>query len=184
MLRRAFSSGHVVCLLANSRKADRIGAQLMTDLKQLSGDSIKFIGSGGDLMKDQGIEPYYHTDIFHPKPFVPFRSTQVEEMNWWLWLKRNPITRSYTAPMHEVLSIIKKNELINKIRGYRPNLVLTLDHDQLSFKIHREIAELYKKSNIPRPRQVHYGRFINRYEPYQLDYLDHILYTMPIEPVN
>ncbi|CAG9322498.1 unnamed protein product [Blepharisma stoltei] len=184
MLKRYFSSGRVVCLLANSRKADRIGAQLMSDLKQVSGNSIKFIGSGGEGMIKEGITPLYNTDMFHPKPMVPFRTAWIEENNWWVWSKRNPMTKSYTKPMSEVLAYISKNQIIDKIAGFRPSVVLTLDHDQLSFRIHRQIAQLYGKTNLSRPKQVHYGNFVNKYQPYQLSYLDHVLYTMPLEPIN
>ena len=179
---RKFSSGHVICLLANSQKADRVGADLMKNLKKNADGNLKFIGSGGQFMNEEGLESFYSTDLFHHKPFVPFRGTMAEEGNWWLWLKRNPITRSYTRPMHEVLKLIKSQNLIDKIQGYRPGIILTLDHDILSFKIHRQLSAAYKSSSLQRPKQVHYGRFINRYSPYQLDYLDHILYTIPIEP--
>lgn len=179
---RQFGSGHVVCVLANSQKADRVGAELMRNLKKLSGDEIKFIGSGGEGMEGEGLEAFYSTNVFHPKPFVPFRGAMSDEGNLWLWLKINPVTKSYTKPMHEVLKYIKENDLVQKIQNYRPSLVLTLDHDILSFKIHKQVAQAYKSSSLVKPKQIHYGRFINRYAPYQLDYLDHVLYTIPIEP--
>ena len=181
-LLRQFASGHVVCLLANSQKADRIGAELIRTLRETSDSDLKFIGSGGRYMEAEGLESFYNTSLFHPKPFVPFRSTMAEEGNLWLWVKYNPITRTYVRPMHEVLKLVKQQKLIEKIQGYQPSVVLTLDHDILSFKIHRQISAAYKSSSLPRPKQVHYGRFINRYLPYQLDYLDHVLYTVPIEP--
>lgn len=184
MIRRCFSSGHVVCLLANSYKADRLGAKLMCELKSLSDCPLHFIGAGGEHMKQEGLEPFYETSNFHPKPFIPFRSTLAYETNLWLWLKRNPITRSYTRPMHEVLKLIEKERIIERIRRHRPSLVLTLDHDILSFRIHRQLSELYKASSLPRPKQAHFGRFVNRYKPYQLDYLDHAFYTIPIPERN
>ena len=181
---RQFSSGHVICLLANSQKADRIGADLIKNLKTISNNEIKFIGSGGPFMQEQGLEAFYSTDLFHSKPFVPFRGTDPTEGNVWLWWKRNPITRSLARPLHEVLNIAKKTNLVEKIQGSRPGVILTLDHDVLSFKLHKQISNAYKLSGGPRPKQAHYGRFINRYEPYQLDYLDHAFYTIPIEPYN
>jgi lipid A disaccharide synthetase len=179
---RDFSRGHVVCLLANSQKADRIGADLMRNIKAISDTDVKFIGSGGEYMEKEGLDSFYSTDLFHPKPFVPFRGTLAEEGNVWLWWKRNPITKANNGPMHQVLKIIKSKNLIEKIQGYRPGVILTLDHDILSFRIHKQFSELYKNSPFSRPKQVHYGKFINRYMPYQLEYLDHVLYTMPIEP--
>lgn len=181
---RHFSSGKVVCLLANSHKADQAGADLMKRLKSLSSTELKFIGSGGPLMKDEGIQTFYSTDVFHPNPFVPFRGTQAEEKNLWLWLRRNPITKTYTKPMHQVLDQFKSENLAEKIIGYRPSLILTLDHDILSIKQHRLFSEIYKSTSIPRPKQVHYGRFVYRMDVSHLEVIDHVLYTIPINPIN
>lgn len=181
---RHFSSGKVVCLLANSQKADRIGAGLMKRLKALSDSELKFIGSGGPLMQQEGMQALYTTDIFHPKPFVPFRGTQAEEVNLWLWLKNNPITKTNTRPMHQIMKQFKEQNLAQKIVGYRPSLIMTLDHDILSLKQHRLLSINYSNSSLVKPKQVHYGRFINRYEPAQLEILDHVMYTIPIEPRN
>lgn len=179
---RGVASERVVCLLANSQKADRVGAELMRDLKSTSDCDLKFIGSGGEYMMNEGLEAFYETSMFNSKPFVPFRETMVDEGNLWLWLKHNPITKSYTRPMHAVLNLVKEENLIERIQGHRPGVILTLDHDILSFKLHRQFSDAYKLSSFPRPKQLHYGRFINRYMPYQLSYLDHIFYTIPIEP--
>jgi len=185
MLNRAYRQFATrICILANSRKADRVGAGLMSQLKAKSGDSLEIIGAGGELMQEQGLQPFYDTSIFHPKPFVPFRSVLIEENNWWIWTKYHPATRNYTKPMHDVLDLIKKNNIVEQIQQHKPSLVLTIDHDILSFKIHRQISDLYKVSATSKPKQVHYGRFCNRYKPYQLDYLDHVLYTNPIEKSN
>jgi hypothetical protein len=41
---------HVICLLANSSKADKIGAGLMENLYDVSEGNIEFIGAGGSAM--------------------------------------------------------------------------------------------------------------------------------------
>ena len=182
---RSFSSGRVVCLLANSQKADRVGAELMRNLKTISGSDLKFIGSGGPLMEAEGILSYYSTNEFHPKPFVPFRGTIAEEINLWLWTKNNPITKTYTRPMHKILKDFKSKDLVSQIMSHRPSVIMTLDHDILSLKQHRQFNEEYSKLSTPKPKQVHFGRFIYRLNPEQLkNAIDHVFYTIPINPRN
>jgi lipid A disaccharide synthetase len=179
------SSGRVVCLLANSQKADRVGADLMKNLKSISNTQLKFIGSGGPLMEAEGMTTFYSTDEFHPKPFVPFRGTMAEEVNLWLWLKRNPITKTYTGPMHNVLKAFDSKDLVTRIMGYKPSVIMTLDHDMLSIKQHRKFVEAYRKSSLIKPKQVHMGRFIYRFNTDQLkNAIDHVMYTIPINPRN
>lgn len=155
----------------------------MADLKQLTRGNVEFIGAGGPLMEAEGLSsPLYKTNIFAHKPFVPFRSTYVEENNWWLWLKHNPITKKYTRPMHKVLS--QRNQIVEAIFHHHPQTIVTLDHDILSWKLHRQIKELYATASTPRPKQVHLSRFVNRYNISHTEYIDHVLYTIPIEPNN
>jgi lipid-A-disaccharide synthase len=188
VLYRGFSTdsrSHVVCILANSRSGDRLGADVMRDLKEISQGKVEFIGAGGERMASEGLkESFYDNEIFHPKPFVPFRSVRIESNNYIVWSKRNPITKNYTKPMAEVEKLIAKKDILYKIRGYRPNLILTIDSDILSWRIHDKLAQAYKTSALPKPKQVHMGKFISKYEPKQEEFLDHVLYTMPIEPVN
>jgi len=134
-------------------------------------------------MQAEGLQnSLYKNSIFHHKAFVPFRSTYVEENNWWLWLKHNPITKQYTRPMHEVLK--HRNAIVESIFNHHPQTIVTLDHDILSWKLHRQIRQLFNYSSIVKPQQVHLGRFINRYKVEHTNIIDHVLYTIPIEPSN
>ena len=171
--------------MANSQKADRIGADLMRNLKSISGSDLKFIGSGGPLMEAEGILSYYSTNEFHPKPFTPFRGTIAEEINLWLWVKNNPITKTMTRPMHKILHEFKSKDLFSQIMSHRPSVIMTLDHDILSLKQHRKFNEEYGKLSVAKPKQVHYGRFVYRFNPEQLkNAIDHVMYTIPINPRN
>lgn len=171
----------LVCVLANSQTADRLGAQLITDLKAAHGEKVQFIGAGGPLMQEHFSAPaYWSTDMFHPKPLVPFRTTIPEEYNWWLWLKRNPFTKTYSKPMWDVLDIVKKNNVLDSIRQANPSLILTIDHDILSFKLLRGLHEAYTSLGQARPPHLHWGHYLKYLKTEQLTYIDHAMYTMSI----
>jgi lipid A disaccharide synthetase len=156
---------------------------MMADLKELSQGKVEFIGAGGPLMVAEGLNnPLYKSDVFNHNPFVPFRTTIVDEGNWWLWLKHNPITKRYTRPMHQVLR--QRNQIVESIFRNHPSSIVTIDHDILSWKLQRQISELYAQSCVPKPKQVHLGQFVNRYAVEHSKYLDHVLYTIPIDPSN
>ena len=183
LVQRRLIHSRLVCLLANSQTADRIGAQLIADLKETHGDNVQFIGAGGPLMQPHFSAPaFWSTDMFAEKPMVPFRTTVAEEYNWWLWLKRNPFTKSYSKPMHEVMALVKQRRILDTIIKSSPNLILTLDHDILSFKLLRGLHEGYSSLGLSRPTHMHWGHFIKNLKPDQLPYLDHVLYTMSIPP--
>jgi lipid A disaccharide synthetase len=66
-VKRCFSSSNLnktVCILANSKQADLIGAKIMQHLKEVSGhDDINFFGYGGQWMKKEGMAGNIDLDI-------------------------------------------------------------------------------------------------------------------------
>ena len=185
LVQRRLLHSRLVCVLANSQTADRQGAQLIKDLKAAHGEEVKFIGAGGPLMQEHFSAPaFWSTDMFHTKPLVPFRTTIPEEYNWWLWLKRNPFTKTYSKPMHDVLDLVKKNNVLDSIVQAKPSLILTIDHDILSFKLLRGLHEAYSSLGLSRPPHLHWGHYIKNLYPAQLPYLDHVMYTMSIPARN
>ena len=51
-------------------------------------------------------------------------------------------------------------------------------------KIHKQIAELFKNTSSLRPKQIHYGKFVNYTKIKNLEHLDHVFYTMPLPAYN
>jgi len=115
-LSRRFSSGHTVCLLANSSKADFYGANLMKDIRDKSNGNVKFVGAGGPKMAEQGLEDsLYDMNTYDGKAFHPFRSLDATRWNWWLWAPFNPVTYKHNKPMWDTLKFIEKEDTMNKI---------------------------------------------------------------------
>ena len=64
-----------MCILANSRQHDLVGAKMMKKLREVSNDQIEFSGYGGEWMKKEGFEPTLNFDpsMLPDKTFVTYR---------------------------------------------------------------------------------------------------------------
>ena len=63
-MRRFSTLNKTVCILANSKSADIVGAKVMKELKEVSQhDDLNFIGYGGKWMKEEGLLDTVSFDI-------------------------------------------------------------------------------------------------------------------------
>lgn len=157
----------------------------MREIRERSGGNVNFVGAGGRKMAAEGIEDsFYDNSEFDAKSFHPFRSTDATRWNWWLWAPFNPITYKHNKAMWSTLKTIKNNDILTKIMCARPSSIVTIGHEQLSLRIHQQLAELYGQSSLDRPSQIHFGKFIKNILLQEQGHLDHVLYSVPIDPVN
>ena len=70
-LARAASS---VCIIGGFPSADRVGAKIIKDLKERSGEEIDFYGVGGREMKDQGLRNIGDISKVQDNPWFPYKN--------------------------------------------------------------------------------------------------------------
>ncbi len=115
-------------IIAGESSGDTLGASLMAALKNVSGDSIEFIGVGGPLMADRGLESL-------------FPITDIAVMGVFEVVPRLP----------RILSRIRQT--VRYIQNERPDILVTIDSPDFCFRVVKQLRE----SGVSRPSLVHYG---------------------------
>eukprot|EP00826_Nyctotherus_ovalis_P050039 TRINITY_DN6093_c0_g1_i19.p1 TRINITY_DN6093_c0_g1~~TRINITY_DN6093_c0_g1_i19.p1 ORF type:complete len:286 (-),score=75.05 TRINITY_DN6093_c0_g1_i19:691-1548(-) len=90
--------------------------------------------------------------------------------------------RPYNRHVHDMLSLLNKDEVMDKLYLQRPSLLLSLENELLTWKVFERFAYLYRGGSLPMPKRHFYYRFINYYRQDYEPKLDYIYYTLPIEP--
>ena len=175
MPRRSFTASNVksICLLANSRQADLIGSKIIQNLRKVSNDSVAFSGYGGNWMKKEGFEPTieFDLDMMCDKQFHTYRKTKnVNETLFFRWNPMNLVNKSYTRKTDDAYANVssfliprrRKSlwrvpnlswffklmnvELPKKIYQSRPDLILNIDNEYMTFLM---MDELKSKCRSP-----------------------------------
>lgn len=105
--RRSFSASNInsLCILANSRQADLIGAKIIQNLREISGDSVQYSGYGGQFMRQEGFEATieFDIDLMLDKTFATYRKTKViNESIFFRWNPFNMVNMHYTRQTDDV----------------------------------------------------------------------------------
>ncbi len=117
-------AGPLVILIAGEASGDNLGAQLMAALKRRTGNRIRFAGIGGAAMAQEGLDSLF------------------------------PMSELSLMGLAEILPHLPRllrriSETAAEIARLRPQIVVTIDSPEFSFRVARRIAHL----GIPR---VHY----------------------------
>ena len=138
---RAFSSR--VCILANSRQSDLIGAKVMRSLRQVSGQDIEFFGYGGKYMAAEGFRQDIDFDISNlcDKTFHTYRKSKTNNVNnHWKWNPFNLVNKHYTRNADQVYDLMMEANVPKRIYQARPNLVLNIGNEYLTMLMMEELA--------------------------------------------
>ena len=119
-----------IYLIAGEASGDFLGAQLMKALKQKTPD-ITFSGVGGPLMQAEGLNSL-------------FEMQELSVMGIWEVLPR----------LRLILKRIKQT--IQNIIDLKPDLVVTIDAPDFSFRVMKGVRHIYKTSPDIAPKLVHY----------------------------
>lgn len=96
-------------MLANSRQADLIGAKLIQNLRELSGDTIQYSGYGGQFMRKEGFEPTidFDIDLMLDKTFATYRKTKtINESIFFRWNPMNMVNMHYKRQTDDVYQMV------------------------------------------------------------------------------
>jgi len=134
---RAFSSKNV-CILANSRQSDLIGAKVISSLKKHAGTTdVNFYGYGGQWMKQEGFNNTFELsmDDMLDKTFHTFRRSKVsfDEHKYHKWNPFNLVNKHFTRHGDQMLDIMNEQNIPKRIYQTRPHLVLNIGNEYLTF---------------------------------------------------
>ncbi len=116
-----------IFLTAGEASGDLLGAQLIKSLRQISPHPIDFFGVGGEAMRTEGLTSQ-------------FPVTDLSVMGLAEILPRLPI-------------LIKRiNQTAQTIAEIKPDIVVTIDSPDFSFRVARKVRKIMPKV----PRMVHY----------------------------
>jgi hypothetical protein len=142
---RAFGTKNV-CILANSRQSDLIGSKVMTSLRKVAGnEQINFYGYGGQWMKREGFDNCYEQvkmDEMLDKTFHTFRRSKVsfDEHKYHKWNPWNLVNKHFTRHGNHMMDIIQDNKIPQQIFHSKPNLVLNIGNEYITFLLMEELA--------------------------------------------
>jgi len=142
--KRSFTASNVksICLLANSRQADLIGSKIIQNLRRVSGDKVTFTGYGGEWMKKEGFEPTveFDIDMMNDKTFHTYRKTKTAHENiYFKWNPLNLINKHYTRQTDDAYNNLMGVELPKRIYQSRPDLILNIDNEYMTFLLMDEL---------------------------------------------
>ena len=106
-----------IFIIAGELSGDQIGAGLMYQIKKLYKDQIKFIGVGGDKMKDVGLEPIFDMSKISVMGIFEIFSKIIQLM--------------------KLINYTKKSIIKNK-----PSILITIDSPGFNLRIHKKVANI------------------------------------------
>ncbi len=184
--KRGFSTNQkTVCILANSRQGDLTASKLMAKLRKVSGEgeNLTFTGYGGPWMAKEGFEPTVEIDIdeLMDKTFVTYRKTKsFSTALYWRWNPWNLVTKHYTRSTEQVFDKLLEAEMAKKIHQSRPDLILNVDNEHMTFLLMDQIKRYYQNSAIDMPQRHYLNRFVRDFRQWTEQYVDHMHYTVPL----
>jgi hypothetical protein len=141
-------------MLANSRQADLVGSKIMNKLKKVSGQQVNFFGYGGQHMQAEGFENSVeiNMDEFCDKLFHTYRKTKTNrESIFFRWNPLNFTNKHYTNKTDQCFDKLMDQELPRKIFQARPDLIMNIDNEYMTFMMMDHIRKFYKNSSVDMP---------------------------------
>lgn len=133
-----------VCVMANTKSGDLVGQKLMQNLKVVSGvEDFAFFGYGGPAMKQEGMAATIDLDMddLQNKEFVTTRKTknysEVQYSTKYNFV--NLINKHFVRGSNQILNQFDQIDLARRIYHARPSVILSIDNEYITFKIHDQI---------------------------------------------
>ncbi len=144
-------------IIAGESSGDRLGAALMQGLKSEHGGAINFVGVGGPLMIDQGLDSIFAMDELSVMGIA-----------------------EVLPKMRQLLRRIK--ETANSIESINPTALITIDSPDFCFRVAKRA-----KTRLPTLRVIHYvAPSVWAWRPKRAAkmarFVNHVLTLLPFEP--
>jgi len=160
-------------------------SRLIRKVKEVGGDErpVNFTGYGGQWMKKEGFESTIELDMdmFLDKTFAPFRKQKTHREN--MYFRHNPwyLTNKHQNRNNQFISDeFDAQEVTKRIYQSRPDLILSIDNEGLTFMLMEEIKSYYANSALDCPKRHYMNRFVKDFHQWQMKYVDHMHYTLPL----
>jgi len=180
-LKRGFATR--VCILAGSKSHDYQGAAIMKALKKLSKEPVEFIGIGGKRMENEDLGgSLIDVEQFRDKPFMPYKNYSTAHLEKIYHLPTMP-TKYANYNAYNNLKGNKKSGL-EAIYDFEPDIYLVLGNLFFMNKFYKDMANVYHDHGVIKPPTTYYDSLVMNMNRSTQEWLDHMFYTVPREPVN
>mmetsp|Transcript_15083 Transcript_15083/g.17403 ORF Transcript_15083/g.17403 Transcript_15083/m.17403 type:complete len:523 (+) Transcript_15083:56-1624(+) len=180
-VRRSFATR--VCIVAGSQSHDYQGAVIMKALKKLSKEPVEFIGVGGKRMESEDLDgSLIDVGLFRDKPFYPYKNFTTAHLEKIYHLPTWP-TKWVNYQTYNTLKG-KNQSGLKTIVDFQPDVYLVLGNLFFMNKFYKDIANLYQDRGILKPPTTYYDSLVMNMNRSSQEWVDHMFYTVPREPVN
>lgn len=91
------------------------------------------------------------------------------------------VNKHYTRQTDHVYDVIQEQQLPKKIFQSRPDLILNIDNEYMTFMLMDEMRHFYRNSNIDMPQRHYLNRFVRDFRQWTQKYVDYMHYTVPLK---
>jgi len=144
-------------IIAGESSGDRLGAALMQSLKEEHNAAVNFVGIGGPLMSDQGLEPFFSMD----------------ELS----------VMGIAEVLPKICPLLRRiKETASAIEKANPTALITIDSPDFCFRVAKRV-----KARMPTLRVIHYvAPSVWAWRPKRAAkmacFVNHVLALLPFEP--
>lgn len=100
-------------------------------------------------------------DMFLDKTFISFRKGKTHRES--MYFRSNPwflTNKHQTRNTSSVIDEFMASDVVKRIYQSRPDLILSIDNEQLTFMMMEEIKKYYKNSALDCPKRHYMNRFV------------------------
>ena len=123
----------------------------------------------------------FDIDQMQDKQFHTYRKTKTANENFYFkWNPMNLINKSYVRKTDDNFENMMNIELPRRIYQSRPDLILNIDNEYMTFLLMDEVKKFYKNSAITMPKRHYLNRFVKDMRNWSEQYVDFMHYTVPL----
>jgi len=118
-------------------------------------------------MKKEGFSQNINIDInqLPDKEFVTYRKTKsFKESIYYRWNPLNMVNKHYTRKTDQVWDSLMDQEAPKKIFQKRPDLILNIDNEYMTFMLMDEMRHYYRNSSVDMPQRHYFNRFVRDFK--------------------
>jgi len=138
-------------------------------------------------MAEEGFHNDFKVDLEQllDKTFHTYRKSKTLNENvFFRWNPFNLVNKHYTRDTNQVYEMLMSKDVPKKIYQSRPNLVLNIGNEYMTFMLMEEFAKYYKNSPLKMPQRHFYTRFARDLKEFSQQYVDYAHYTVPLTTAN
>lgn len=160
----------------------------MKGIKTVSeGEDVRFFGYGGKYMTQEGFHNDFKLDLEQllDKTFHTYRKSKTLNENlFYRWNPFNLVNKHYTRGTDQVYETLMDANVPKRIYQARPNLVLNIDNEYMTFLLMEEFKKFYVNSPLDMPKRHMFTRFVRDFKEFTQQYVDYAHYTVPLTTAN